>query len=128
MKVPVVSQQTSDEMRYIFRLNGEQGSGRNANVPGYHVGGKTGTAEKVENGRYNGDKRFNAYLGAFPMDDPRYVILVIIDEPKRQEGDPYATAGYNAAPTVAAIVRRAATFLGVRPDFGDQGRSLLVSY
>lgn len=128
MKVPVVSQQTSEQMRYLFRLNGETGSGRSANVPGYHVGGKTGTAEKVVNGRYQSGKRFNAYLGAFPMQDPRYIVLVTLDEPQRAEGQPFATAGWNVAPLTASVVRRAATFLGVRPDFGDQGRSLLVSY
>ncbi|WP_062204602.1 penicillin-binding protein 2 [Aureimonas sp. AU12] len=128
IRTRVIAQQTSDEMRGIFRLNGEQGSGRRANVPGYHVGGKTGTAEKVENGRYSKDKRFNAYIGAFPIEKPRYVVAVIIDEPKRFEKDPNATAGFNAGVMVGNVVRRAATFLNVKPDFGDVGRQLLVSY
>ncbi|KAA0972747.1 penicillin-binding protein 2 [Aureimonas fodinaquatilis] len=128
MKVPVISQRTSDEMRYLFHLNGEQGSGRSANVAGYDVGGKTGTAEKVENGRYQQGKRFNAYLGAFPMSKPRYVVLVVLDEPQRAPGQPFATAGWNAAPTVANIVRRTATFLDVRPNFGEKNPQLLVSY
>ncbi|MBB3999338.1 peptidoglycan D,D-transpeptidase FtsI family protein [Aureimonas pseudogalii] len=128
LKTRVVSQQTSDEMRGIFRLNGEQGSGKRANVPGYHVGGKTGTAEKVENGRYSKDKRFNAYIGAFPIEKPRYVVAVVIDEPKRFEKDPNATAGFNAGVMVGNVVRRAATFLNVAPDFGETGKQLLVSY
>ena len=128
MKVPVISESTSSQMRYLFDLNGKTGSGRSANVAGYDVGGKTGTAEKVVNGRYQSGKRFNAYLGAFPMTNPRYIVLVTLDEPQRAEGQPFATAGWNVAPVTAAIVRRAATFLGVRPNFGEQGRSLLVSY
>ena len=62
-------------MRYLYRLNAEKGSGKQAEVPGYRVGGKTGTAEKVVNGRYSADKRFNAFLAAFPMDDPQFIVL-----------------------------------------------------
>ncbi|MFD2237371.1 peptidoglycan D,D-transpeptidase FtsI family protein [Aureimonas populi] len=128
MKVPVLSQKTSDEMRYLFRLNGTDGSGRTANVPGYDVGGKTGTADKVVNGRYASGKRFNAYLGAFPMRDPRYIVLITLDEPERAEGQPFATAGWNVVPVTGAVIKRAASFLGVKPEFGEEGRSLLVSY
>lgn len=128
IKVPVISDNTSAQMRYLFRLNGTDGGGRTANVPGYDVGGKTGTAEKVVNGRYQSGKRFNAYLGAFPMRDPRYIVLITLDEPQRAEGQPFATAGWNATLVTSAVVRRTATFLGVTPDFGETGRSLLVSY
>ncbi|UIJ73057.1 penicillin-binding protein 2 [Aurantimonas sp. HBX-1] len=126
----VVDPKTSDQMRYLFRLNvaDQRGSGKSAEVEGYKVGGKTGTANKVVNGRYSDTAKFNAFLAAFPMDDPRYIVLVVIDEPKREEGKPYATAGWNAAPTVGAVIRRSATLLGVRPDFGDEAKSLLVSY
>ncbi|WP_206454173.1 peptidoglycan D,D-transpeptidase FtsI family protein [Aurantimonas marina] len=126
----VVSQKTSDQMRYLFRLNvaDQRGSGNRADVPGYKVGGKTGTANKVVNGRYSDTKKFNAFLSAFPTDKPRYVVLVVVDEPKAEEGQVYATAGMNAAPTVASIIRRSATLLKVRPDFGEDGKSLLVSY
>ena len=55
-------------------------------MPGYLVGGKTGTAEKVENGRYSANKRLNSFLAAFPMDDPQYVVLVVLDEPKPESG------------------------------------------
>ncbi|MEM1378524.1 MAG: penicillin-binding protein 2 [Pseudomonadota bacterium] len=123
----VLSEKTSADMRYLYRLNVERGSGRRAEVPGFFVGGKTGTAEKVVNGKYSGDHRFNAFLSAFPMDDPQYVVLVIIDEPKPAEGQRSATAGLNAAPTVGNIIRRTAGLLGVMPDF-DAGRdSLLVA-
>ncbi|WP_182087165.1 penicillin-binding protein 2 [Aureimonas sp. ME7] len=128
LRVKVVKDQTSAEMREIFKINGVSGSGKSANPPGYHVGGKTGTAEKVVGGRYSKDTRFNAYVGAFPIEKPRYLVLSIIDEPKKVEGDYAATSGYNAAPMVGNIVRRAATFLDVKPDFGDTGKQLLVSY
>ncbi|WP_099864630.1 peptidoglycan D,D-transpeptidase FtsI family protein [Pararhizobium haloflavum] len=124
----VVSAETSADMRELFRLNSIDGSGRRADVPGFRVGGKTGTAEKVVNGRYSSDVRFNAFLAAFPMDDPQYVVLVVIDEPKPEEGQYSATAGLNAAPTVSAIIRRSAALLGVDPKFGPDGSALLVSY
>lgn len=124
----VVSPQTSADMRYLYRLNAEKGSGRRAEVPGYRVGGKTGTAEKVVNGRYASGVRFNAFLAAFPMDDPEYIVLSIIDEPKPEKPGMGATAGLNAAPMVANIIRRSASFLGVKPDFGHENEATLVSY
>ncbi|KQT51053.1 cell division protein [Aureimonas sp. Leaf454] len=125
--VQVVRKQTSDEIRYLFDLNGRKGSGKSAQVPGYRVGGKTGTAEKVVAGRYSANKRFNAYLAAFPIDKPRYVVLVVLDEPKAEEGKSGATAGLNAAPTVGAIIRRSAALLKVKPQFGEGAGPLLVS-
>ncbi len=124
----VVSPKTSDNMRYLMRLNVEKGSGSRAEVPGFRVGGKTGTAEKVINGRYNSDFRFNAFLAAFPIDDPQYVVLVIIDEPKPAEGQKSATAGLNAAPLVSNIIRRSAPVLGVVPNFDKGSQPMLVSH
>ncbi len=124
----VVSEETSNLMRYLFRLNALKGSGRKAKVQGYLVGGKTGTAEKVINGRYSRAKRFNAFLSAFPMNNPQYVVLVVIDEPKPEKGKRYATAGWNAAPTVAAIIKRAGPLLGVHPDFRERDTVKLSSY
>jgi cell division protein FtsI (penicillin-binding protein 3) len=96
-------------------------------VPGYRVGGKTGTAEKVVNGRYAKDKRFNAFLAAFPIENPQFVVLSIIDEPKPEKPGMGATSGLNAAPIVANIIRRAAPLLGVKPEFGHESGALLVS-
>lgn len=124
----VVSPETSANMRYLFRLNAKDGSGSRAQVKGFRVGGKTGTAEKVVDGRYSNDVRFNAFLAAFPMENPQYVVLVVIDEPKPEEGQYSATAGLNAAPTVSAIIRRAAPLLGVLPEFGPDGAATLASY
>ena len=125
----VVSPQTSANMRYLYNLNATApgGSGKRATVPGYRVGGKTGTAEKVVNGRYAKDVRFNAFLAAFPMDDPQYVVLSIIDEPKPEKPGMAATSGLNAAPMVSNIIRRAGPLLGVKPKFGHEGGALLVS-
>jgi cell division protein FtsI (penicillin-binding protein 3) len=106
-------------MRKLFRLNVLKGSGKRAAVEGYGVGGKTGTAEKVENGRYTTSKRRNAFLAAFPMDAPKYLVLVVIDEPKPEQPGRGATAGSNAAPTAGNIVRRIAPMLGVEPKAVD---------
>lgn len=116
----VIRPETSEKMKYLFRLNGERGSGKRADVPGYRVGGKTGTAEKLENGHYSGNKRLNSYLAAFPIDDPKYVVLVVLDEPKPEKDVGAATASLNAAPTVANIVRRIAPMLGITPRFDIQ--------
>lgn len=126
--VQVVKPQTSDEMRELMRLNVDHGSGRNAEVVGFRVGGKTGTAEKVVNGRYSSQLKFNAFLAAFPIDNPEYVVLVVIDEPKPEEGKHGATAGNNAAPMVQAVIRRSVGFLGVKPRFGPDGQVLSLSY
>nr|WP_272211764.1 penicillin-binding transpeptidase domain-containing protein [Marinicella sp. W31]MDC2877655.1 penicillin-binding transpeptidase domain-containing protein [Marinicella sp. W31] len=88
--VRVISEDTSDKMRYLLRLNGTDGSGRNGQVPGYRVGAKTGTAEKIIDGKYAHDHNFNAFLAAFPMDDPEYVVLVTIDDPKKSRAFPVA--------------------------------------
>ncbi len=124
----VVKEKTSEDMRFLYRLNAEKGSGKKAEVPGYRVGGKTGTAEKVVNGRYSTDKRFNAFLAAFPMDDPQYVVLTVIDEPKPEKPGMPATAAFNAAPILANIIRRSASLLGVKPEFSHENEPTLVSY
>jgi len=123
----VVSPETSDIMRYLFRLNVEKGSGRRSEVEGYRVGGKTGTAEKVVNGRYSASKRLNSFLATFPIDDPRYVVLVVLDEPKAAKSGGGVTAGSNAAPTVSAIIRRSAAMLGVEPRESLEIGPILVS-
>lgn len=122
-----ISPETSAKLRYLFALNVEEGSGSKAAVPGYNVGGKTGTAEKVDKGRYSSDKRLNSFLAAFPMDDPQYAVLVVLDEPMPEKEGAGATAAVNAAPTVGAIVRRSAALLGVKPRTVDENGAILVS-
>jgi cell division protein FtsI (penicillin-binding protein 3) len=114
----IVKPETSEKMRYLFRLNVTEGTASKADVIGYRVGGKTGTAEKVENGRYTPDKLLNSFIGAFPMDNPRYAIIVMLDEPKATpETYGFATAGWNAVPTAGKIIERIAPLLGVKPVF-----------
>ena len=124
----VIQPETSQTMRYLMRLNVVKGSGKRAEVPGFLVGGKTGTAEKVVNGGYSNKHRFNAFLSAFPVTDPKYVVLVIVDEPKPEEGKVYATAGMNAAPAVGNIIKRSAPLLGIQPDFRVRDTATLSSY
>lgn len=127
LAIQVVKPSTVNKMRYLFRANVVDGSGDRADVPGYDVGGKTGTADKVINGRYSPKHNFNAFLSAFPMDNPQYVVLIFIDDP--QSGwRGLTTAGATAAPMVGEVIRRAAPLLGVKPKFGHDGSSLLVSY
>ena len=125
--VQVISEKTSKNMRTLMRMNVEEGSGKRAEVPGFSVGGKTGTAEKVVNGRYSKNARFNAFLGTFPTNNPEYVVLAFIDEPKPEEGQKSATAGLNAAPVVGNIIRRSASVLGVQADFGNVTNPLLIA-
>lgn len=116
----VIRPETSDKMRYLFLQNatpGSGGSGSKAAVAGYRVGGKTGTAEKIDHGRYNAGKRFNSFLAAFPMDDPQYLVLTVLDEPKSENGDGPATAGLNAAQAAGNVIRRIAPMLGVMPKY-----------
>lgn len=112
---PVLRPETSEVMRKLFRLNVLKGSGRRAAVEGYGVGGKTGTAEKVVNGRYSSSKRRNAFVAAFPMDAPKYLVFIVLDEPEPEMPGRGATAGVNTAPTAGNIVRRIAPMLGVEP-------------
>ncbi|MEM1287791.1 MAG: penicillin-binding protein 2 [Pseudomonadota bacterium] len=111
----VLSEQTSANMRALFEENVLRGSGRRAAVPGLNLGGKTGTAEKIVDGRYSGDHRLNSFVSAFPMSDPHYALIVVIDEPQPVEGRTSATAGLNAAPMTRQIVERVAPILGLVP-------------
>ena len=114
----VIKPETSEKMRHLFRLNATSGTARRAEVTGYRVGGKTGTAQKVVNGRYSSDKRLTAFIGAFPMDQPRYLLMVLLDEPKPVAGTHgFATSGWNAVPTAGKMVHRIAPLLGVEPKF-----------
>lgn len=114
--VRVIKPETSRKMRDLFRLNVEKGTASKADVPGLRVGGKTGTAEKVINGRYSKNHRLNSFVGAFPMEDPRYVVLLMLDEPQAvPESMGFATAGWNVVPAGGALIARIAPLLGVEP-------------
>jgi len=114
----VIRPETSERMRYLMRLNAERGTARRADVEGFYVGGKTGTSEKVFNGRYSRNRLFNTFTAVFPADQPRYLLLVTLDEPKAlPETHGFATSAWNTAPTAALIIARIAPLLSVNPRF-----------
>lgn len=119
----VVSQQTSDNIRYLMRLNaissGGSGSQMNKAALGYRAGGKTGTAEKVVDGRYSSNKVTNFFASAFPLDNPRYAMVIMIDEPKAENPQSGTTAGWNAGAVTGRIIQRVAPMLGIAPDFSE---------
>lgn len=118
LAVRVIKPETSEAMRFIMRLNGEKGSARKADVPGYFVGGKTGTAEKVINGRYAKNRNFTTFTAITPSDKPKYLFLAIYDEPKGYaESGGYSTAAWNAGVTTGKLIERAAPILGLPPRF-----------
>ena len=122
----IVKSSVSENMRDLFRLNATEGSAGKADVPGYRIGGKTGTAEKVVRGRYSKDHRLASFIGAFPMDKPRYAILVMLDEPKPlPETYGFATSGWNAVPTAGKIIARIAPMLGIEPVLTNDDRARL---
>ncbi|WP_338424998.1 peptidoglycan D,D-transpeptidase FtsI family protein [Sphingopyxis kveilinensis] len=116
---------TSARMRQLLRLIVSDGTGKQADAPGFRVGGKTGSAEKPGAGGYRRHSLVSTFSAVFPMDNPRYVVIVMIDEPK---GNAYSsgqrTAGWTAAPVVRKVVTRAGPMLGVFP---DQSRDVDVS-
>jgi cell division protein FtsI (penicillin-binding protein 3) len=115
----VLRSSTSDAMRRLMRRNVLEGTGRNAQVKGYRLGGKTGTANKPIAGGYSRKKVISTFFAAFPMDDPQYLVLVMIDEPApTQAAKQRIEAAWNAAPTAAAVVRRGASLLDVVPERG----------
>ena len=127
----VLSTKTSDAMRGLMRLVVRRGTGRKADVPGYRVGGKTGTADKLIAKSYRGQALISSFIGTFPMDGPRYVIVVMVDEPKGNAATRYyATGGWVAAPVVARLVSRMAPLLGISPATADElpipGQNLFV--
>jgi cell division protein FtsI (penicillin-binding protein 3) len=115
----VVSEETSRSMCALFRRNVAEpiGTGRRAEVEGYRVGGKTGTAEIPGRGGYREKAVVSSFLAAFPMDAPRYVVLVSLFEPAgTEETDGEILAGRNAAPTAGRVIARIAPLLGVQPE------------
>lgn len=114
--VRVIKAKTSDDIRRLMRLVVTEGSGTRANVPGYLVGGKTGSAEKAAGRTYRRKALLSSFVGAFPMNDPQYVMLVMVDEPQGTvQSQGYATGGWVAAPLFGRIVERVAPVLGVTP-------------
>ena len=115
----VVSRETSLVMRSILRQVVVRGTASFGEVEGYRVGGKTGTADKPKErgGGYYEDKVISTFASVFPADNPRYVLIVTLDEPEETSGaKPRRTAGWTAVPVAAEMIRRVAPLLGLRPE------------
>jgi cell division protein FtsI (penicillin-binding protein 3) len=110
----IISDETSRTMRQLLRLVVTAGTGTKADVPGYDVGGKTGTAEKAQNGSYAHHQLISSFCGVFPIDDPQFLVFLMLDEPHgNRESGGFATGGETAAPAVGRIIARIAPLLGV---------------
>lgn len=119
----VISAQNSAIMRDLLRLTVQHGTGRKADATGYDVGGKTGTAEKVEKGRYTREN-IVTFISAFPMVEPKYLVMVMVDKPKgNKTSHGFRTAGWIAAPAVKNIVSRIGPLLGVDPVVPEEATS-----
>jgi cell division protein FtsI (penicillin-binding protein 3) len=114
--IQVVKPKTSEAMRQLMRLVVTDGTGKKADVPGYEVGGKTGTAEKAGHGGYRKKAVLSSFIAAFPMDAPRYAVLMMIDEPQAtKETHGFITAGWTAAPAAGRVIAQIAPILGMMP-------------
>ncbi len=114
----VVSSETSSKLRALMRVVGKHSSGRSANIAGYEIGGKTGTAYKVKQagGGYNFDQRFNTFLALWPTTEPQYLMVLSIDDPKLLDGTRrLPLAGRTAAPAAGRAIERIAPLLGLAP-------------
>ena len=112
----VIKPETSESLRYLMRLNAEIGSAKKANIEGYFIGGKTGTADKIIHGRYSDNKVFTTFMAIVPADKPKYLYMAIYDDPQAAPGDyGYHTAAWNAGRTTGALIRRIEPLEGVPP-------------
>lgn len=113
----VFSQATSDRMRQLLRLVVQEGTGRRGEAPGFRVGAKTGTAERVSGGGYSKKVNVSTFAAAFPMDHPRYVVIAMLDSPKgTKETYGFTSAAWTAAPVASRVISRTGPLLGVIPD------------
>ncbi len=120
----VISDKNSQIIRDLMRYVVTDGTGRNAAVRGYRVMGKTGTADKPAIGGYDEDRLVSSFVAALPYEDPHYLVMVTYDEPKAVEGTRgYATAGWNAAPTVQKVIERMGPVLGLKRNAPQQALS-----
>ncbi|HEY7247603.1 MAG TPA: penicillin-binding protein 2 [Xanthobacteraceae bacterium] len=126
----VIKPDTSEKMRYLMRLNVEKGTATRADVKGYYVGGKTGTSEKVVGGRYSKTKVLTSFTAVLPADRPRYMLLIMLDEPQAlPETHGFTTSGWNAVPVGGAVISRIAPLLGIEPrwDLAPSDKLILAS-
>ncbi|MDF1587484.1 peptidoglycan D,D-transpeptidase FtsI family protein [Marinimicrococcus flavescens] len=123
-RTPVVRPEVVDDVRWMMWLTVAEGTGSRAGVDGYLVGGKTGSADKVdyERGGYRKNAIIASFAGVFPIEDPRYAVLVMLDEPRGDKGTyGFRYGGWTAAPVVSSIISRAGPLLGVQPSTREAG-------
>ncbi|CAH2212741.1 PASTA domain-containing penicillin-binding protein [Tepidibacter aestuarii] len=118
----VISEDTAKLLRSIMEDEVTQGGGKNAYISGYHVGGKTGTAQKVINGRYADGKYISSFVGIAPADNPKVVVLVVVDEPNVQS----YYGGSVAAPAVKDIIYNTLRYLNVKPVYTEKEKQELI--
>ncbi|MDR3435785.1 penicillin-binding protein 2 [Telmatospirillum sp.] len=112
----VIKAETSRTMRDLMRMVVVEGTGKKGDVPGYDVGGKTGTAEKNGAGGYHHKTLLSSFIATFPASNPQYVVLAMIDEPQgNKESYGFATAGWTAAPVVGHVISQIGPLLGIMP-------------
>ena len=110
----IISEKTAKQIAILMRLNVTEGANKKAEVKGYCVGGKSGTAEKLNRGRYSKTANYTGFIGAFPMPNPEYSVYVVLDEPQATaKTHGFRTAGWIAAPTAANIIQRIGPMLNV---------------
>lgn len=126
----IISYNTSKAMRKLMRLVVTDGSGKRSNVKGYEVGGKTGTANKLsERGKYVDKKVRTSFVSAFPISDPKYSLIVMLDEPKAlKETWGFVTSGWNAVPTASKIITAIAPQLNLpaNPELDELRRNRII--
>ena len=110
----VISSKTASEMRKIMEYVVSEGGGGNAKIAGFRIGGKTGTADKVENGKYGSDT-YSSFIGMAPMEDPQMVVLVVVDSPT---GVQFGSA--TAAPIAKEFLENALPYLNVTPKYTEE--------
>ena len=112
----VVRPEVSEALRYLMRLNAVEGSAKLANIPGYYIGGKTGTADKIIHGHYSKDRVFTTFMAVMPADKPRYLILTLYDEPQAtEESKGFHTSAWNAGITAGELIKRVGPLIGMAP-------------
>lgn len=117
----VLKESTSNDMHKLLRLVVSKGTGRKAEVKGYFVGAKTGTAEKREGRRYVKNRRDSSFFAVVPASNPKYAVFIMLDEPKpTKDTFGFATAGWTAAPVAKNIISRMVTLYGISPYTGDE--------
>jgi len=120
----IISEETSEIMCKLMYLIVAEGRGKKARVPGYEVGGKTGTANTIEGRSYKEGSNMTSFMGAFPMRKPKYVVLIMVDRPQAVEGTyGFNAAGWNAAPIAGKVIGRIAPLLHVAPSINIHPKS-----